>query len=199
MGIRTGAAYLASLRDEREIWIDGERVGDVTTDRRFASAARAVAALYDMQHAPDLRARMTYKSPTSSAPVGLSFIQPASIDDLVARREMVKTWNDSTCGMLGRSPDYMNIMLTGFASANLAFGEKDKRFADNVLNYYLHVRENDLTMTTRWSIRRSTAPARSSSRRRTSPPRSCARPPRALSSPARAWSPHLPPSPTTSW
>ena len=147
MGIRTGAAYLASLRDEREIRIDGERVGDVTTDRRFASAARAVAALYDMQHAPDLRARMTYKSPTSSAPVGLSFIQPASIDDLVARREMVKTWNDSTCGMLGRSPDYMNIMLTGFASANLAFGEKDKRFADNVLNYYLHVRENDLTMT----------------------------------------------------
>ncbi|MGH7212162.1 MAG: 4-hydroxyphenylacetate 3-hydroxylase family protein, partial [Acetobacteraceae bacterium] len=147
MGIRTGAAYLAALRDDREIWIDGERVGDVTADRRFASAARAVAALYDMQHAPDLRARMTYASPTTGVPVGLSFIQPASIDDLVARREMVKTWNDSTCGMLGRSPDYMNIMLTGFASANLAFGEKDKRFADNVLNYYLHVRENDLTMT----------------------------------------------------
>ncbi|MEO9189255.1 MAG: 4-hydroxyphenylacetate 3-hydroxylase N-terminal domain-containing protein [Acetobacteraceae bacterium] len=147
MGIRTGAAYLAALRDDREIWIDGERVRDVTTDRRFAGAARAVAALYDMQHGPDLRARMTYASPSTGAPVGLSFIQPASIDDLVARREMVKTWNDSTCGMLGRSPDYMNVMLTGFASANLAFGEKDKHFADNVLNYYLHVRENDLTMT----------------------------------------------------
>ncbi|MGH7041866.1 MAG: 4-hydroxyphenylacetate 3-hydroxylase family protein, partial [Acetobacteraceae bacterium] len=79
--------------------------------------------------------------------VGLSFIQPASIDDLVARREMVKIWNDSTCGMLGRSPDYMNVMLTGFASAHRAFGEKDKRFADNILDYYQHVRENDLTMT----------------------------------------------------
>ncbi len=147
MGIRTGAAYLEALRDDREIWIDGERVRDVARDRRFAGAARAMAALYDMQHEPSLRARMTYASPSSGETVGLSFIQPASIDDLVARRKMVKTWNDATCGMMGRSPDYMNVMLTGFASANRVFGETDMRFADNVLNYYLHVRENDLAMT----------------------------------------------------
>jgi 4-hydroxyphenylacetate 3-monooxygenase len=147
MGIRTGAAYLEALRDDRAIWIDGERVGDVTRDRRFAAAARAVAALYDMQHEPGLRARMTYASPSSGEPVGLSFIQPASADDLVRRREMVKVWNDATCGMLGRSPDYMNVMLTGFASAHRAFGEREARFADNVLNYYAHVRENDLAMT----------------------------------------------------
>ncbi len=147
MGIRTAAAYLDGLRDEREIWIDGERVGDVNADRRFAPAARAIAALYEMQHEPRLQARMTYSSPSSGQKVGLSFIQPASVDDLIARREMVKTWNDSTCGMLGRSPDYMNVMLTGFASANRTFGEKDKRFADNVLHYYQHVRENDLTLT----------------------------------------------------
>ncbi len=147
MGIRTGAAYLQALRDDREIWIDGERVRDVTSDRRFTGAARAMAALYDMQHEPGLRARMTYDSPSSGERIGLSFIQPASIDDLVRRREMVKTWNNSTCGMLGRSPDYMNIMLTGFASAHRAFGGKDEQFAENVRNYYLHVRENDLTMT----------------------------------------------------
>jgi 4-hydroxyphenylacetate 3-monooxygenase len=147
MGIRTGAAYLDALRNDREIWIDGERVADVTTDRRFAGAARAMAALYDMQHDPALRARMTYASPTSGKTVGLSFIQPTSIDDLVARREMVKTWMDATCGMMGRSPDYMNVMLTGFASAHRTFGDKDQRFADNVLNYYLHCRENDIAMT----------------------------------------------------
>ena len=55
MGIRTGATYLASLRDDRQVWIDGERVPDVTIDRRFASAAHSVAALYDMQHDPALR------------------------------------------------------------------------------------------------------------------------------------------------
>ncbi|MGH7153164.1 MAG: 4-hydroxyphenylacetate 3-hydroxylase family protein [Acetobacteraceae bacterium] len=147
MGVRTGTAYLASLRDDRQIWIDGEQVRDVTTDRRFAGAAHSVAELYDMQHAPALTDSMTYPSPSGGESVGLSFIQPTSVDDLVRRRNMAKRWADATCGMLGRSPDYMNIMLTGFASAHRTFGEKEPRFADHVRNYYLHVRENDLTLT----------------------------------------------------
>ena len=76
-----------------------------------------------MQHDPALLERMTYPSPSSGERVGLSFIQPASIDDLIRRREMVKTWMDATCGMFGRSPDFMNITLTGFASAHQAFGD----------------------------------------------------------------------------
>ena len=49
--------YLESLRDDRQIWIDGERVTDVTTDRRFAAAAHTMAELYDMQHDPALLER----------------------------------------------------------------------------------------------------------------------------------------------
>jgi 4-hydroxyphenylacetate 3-monooxygenase len=56
---------------------------------------------------------------------------------------MVKTWMDATCGMFGRSPDFLNITLTGFASAHQAFG----KFADNMWNYYLYARENDIAMT----------------------------------------------------
>ncbi len=147
MGIRTGKAFLAAMRDDREIWIDGERVRDVTTDPRFIDAAHTMAELYDMQHDPALTERMTYPSPTSGARVGLSFIMPGSVADLERRRAMIKTWADATCGMFGRSPDYMNIMLTGFAAAHEAFGTKEKRFADNVRNYYEHCREHDLTMT----------------------------------------------------
>src|SRR5262245_5448042 len=147
MGIRTGRQYLESLSDGRQMWIDGECVTDVTQDRRFAAAAHTMAELYDMQRDPALRARLTYASPSSGEPVGLSFIQPQSIDDLVRRREMVKIWMDATCGMFGRSPDFMNIMLTGFASAAEAFGVREKRYGDNVWNYYLYCRENDVAMT----------------------------------------------------
>jgi aromatic ring hydroxylase len=147
MPIRTGRAFLESLHDDREVWIDGERVRDVTADRRFRGGAHMMAALYEMQHDPELTRVMTYESPSSGQPVGLSFIQPASVDDLVRRREMVKVWADATCGMFGRSPDYMNIMTAGFASAHRAFGTKDRQFGENVLNYYVHARENDVTMT----------------------------------------------------
>jgi 4-hydroxyphenylacetate 3-monooxygenase len=143
VAIRTGRAFLDSLRDDRQIWIDGERVTDIVGDRRLGAAARSVAELYDMQHEPALLERMTYALPTSGERVGLSFIQPASVDDLVRRREMVTTWMDATCGMFGRSPDFLNITLTGFASAHQAFG----KFADNIWNYYLYAREHDIAMT----------------------------------------------------
>ena len=60
---------------------------------------------------------------------------------------MVKLWMDATCGMLGRSPDFMNVFLTGLASAADTFGDKDARFADNLRAYYAFVRDNDLCLT----------------------------------------------------
>src|ERR1700738_1541198 len=135
MAIRTGTQLLQSLRDDPRLFIDGERVEDVTTDPRFAGAAQSLAELYDMQHDPALTERMTFLSPTGGERVGLSFIEPRSVEDLICRREMVKIWMDATCGMFGRSPDFMNILLTGFASSAVEFGQKDKKFADSVRNY----------------------------------------------------------------
>jgi len=147
MGIRTGKRLLHSLRDDRQLFIDGERVTDVTADPRLAAAAESLAELYDMQHDEALVDRMTFVSPTSGERVGLSFIEPRSVDDLIRRRQMVKIWADATCGMFGRSPDYMNIFVTAFASAADEFGRKDKSFADNIRNYYGYIREHDICMT----------------------------------------------------
>jgi len=147
MGIRTGKALLGSLRDDRQLFIDGGRVEDVTIDPRFAAAAQSLAALYDIQHDPALIDRMTFLSPSSGERVGLSFIEPHSVDDLIRRRQMVKIWMDATCGMFGRSPDFMNIFFTGFASAADEFGHKDQRFAENVRAYHAHIRENDICLT----------------------------------------------------
>lgn len=147
MSVRTGKAFLDSLRDGRQLWIDGELVTDVTTDPRFVGAAQTMAALYDMQHDPALSERLTYESPSTGDRVGLSFIQPHSKEELVRRRAMVKTWMDATCGMFGRSPDFMNINIAAFAMAAPAFGEKEPRYGDNVRAYYEHARENDISMT----------------------------------------------------
>ncbi len=100
-----------------------------------------------MQHDPALHERMTFASPSQRRAVGLSFIEPRSVDDLIRRREMVKIWMDATCGMFGRSPDFLNIMVTGLAAAAPEFGRTDQRFADNIRAYYVHARERDLCMT----------------------------------------------------
>ena len=96
MAIRTGKELMESLRDDRALFIDGERVTDVTTDPRFAGAAQSLAALYDMQHDPELVERMTFRSPRSGERVGFSFIEPRSVDELIRRRNMVKIWMDAS-------------------------------------------------------------------------------------------------------
>src|SRR2546423_3198481 len=147
MPIRTGQKFLEALKDDRRIFMDGERVADVTADPRFAAAARSLAELYQMQHDPGLVERMTFVSPASAERVGLSFIEPRSVEDLIRRRGMVKIWMDATCGMFGRSPDFLNVMLTGLAAAAPEFGRSDKRFADNIRDYHVYAREHDLCMT----------------------------------------------------
>lgn len=143
MGIRTGKQLLDSLDDGREIWLDGERITDFMSDQRLSGAATTMAELYDLQHAPDLIDTMTFTKEGSDERIGMSYIEPRSVDDLKRRREMVKIWMDATCGFFGRSPDFMNIHVTGFASAYTEFGEYGK----NLRAYYEHACEADVAMT----------------------------------------------------
>jgi 4-hydroxyphenylacetate 3-monooxygenase oxygenase component len=147
MALRTGQRYRESLRDDREIWIDGERVQDVTTDPRLRGAVESVAELYDLQHRDDLRERLAYHDEELDEPVGLSYLEPRSADDLVRRRAMVKTWMDWTGGMMGRSPDFMNIHMTGFASGHEWFAQGGEEFGRNARAYYELLKREDLCLT----------------------------------------------------
>src|SRR5215470_6621108 len=148
MPARNGRQYLEGLQaQERVVYLGGERVRDVTKHPGLASGARAVAALYDMQHDPALAVEMTYKSPTSGDPVGLSFIVPRTQDDLIRRRNMMMHWARATCGMMGRSPDFMNVTYAAWAGAADYFSRGRPAFGDNMRRYYELIRENDLVLT----------------------------------------------------
>lgn len=146
-GVRNGAEYIASLQDGRSVWIDGERVKDVTVDPRFRGAIQTIADLYDLQCKPELQDQMTFESPSSGARVGLSFLLPRSAGDLRRRRDMMKTWMDAVGGMMGRTPDFLNVMVSAYASAHELFAAGGERFAQNIAKYHAYIRENDLALT----------------------------------------------------
>src|SRR5690348_18432445 len=58
--IRTGAEYRESIRDGRRVWIDGERVEDVTSHPAFKPIVDIRARIYDLAHEEATRARMSY-------------------------------------------------------------------------------------------------------------------------------------------
>ena len=51
--VKTGQQYLDSLKDARQVFLDGELVTDVVDHPAFRNAVRTTAGLYDFQAAPE--------------------------------------------------------------------------------------------------------------------------------------------------
>ena len=148
MPIRTGAEYVQCLQERHpEVYLGGERIDDVTTYPSLRNGVATMAKLYDMQHDAEFRDDMTYISPSSGESVGASFIIPKSIGDLEHRHRMMAHWAKASFGMMGRTPDFLNVSLMAMAQAGDYFAQNRPEFKDNIQNYYEYVRENDLVLT----------------------------------------------------
>ena len=142
--LRTGADYLRSLDDGRAVFVDGERVTDVVRHPAFREAARSIARLYDIAAAPENRERMTFPSPRTGLPVLRAYQIPRTHADLRARRLFSETWAEATFGLMGRTPDHVAGFFCGYAAAPGVFAAGGQRFADNVVAFYEHLRDNHL-------------------------------------------------------
>src|SRR6516164_7822715 len=142
--LRTGAEYLRSLNDGRQVFVDGERVADVTKHPAFREAARSVARLYDIAAAPEMCARMTFVSPKTGEPVLRAYQIPRSHADLRARRLFSETWAEATFGLMGRTPDHVAGFFCGYAATPAVLAAGGQNFADNVVTFYEHLRDNHL-------------------------------------------------------
>jgi len=149
MAARTGKEYIDRLAESRPtVQVEGESVSAGIPDHpAFRNVVQTYAALYDMQQDPALRDVMTYVSPTTGDRVGTSFMVPRVPEDLVRRRQMMKTWADYSMGMLGRTGDYLNSSLMALSEAGEWFAQADPKFGENIRRYYEMVREQDLLTT----------------------------------------------------
>src|SRR3954454_14642861 len=125
--LRTGADYLASLRDGRQVFVEGERVADVTQHKAFREAARSIARLYEIAGDPENRERMTFPSPATGAPVLRAYQIPKSHADLTARRLFSEKWAEATFGLMGRTPDHVAGFFCGYAAAPEIFARPGKQ------------------------------------------------------------------------
>src|SRR5919199_1316199 len=146
-GARTGEEFLAGLRsDEREIWLEGEKITDPSAHPKLEGAARSLARLFDLQHEdPDT---FLIDSPDTGRPVNVTHIQPKSREDLERRRIASKRIADETVGMMGRTPDYLNYTFACFAArADVWARYGNEEGARNLVEYQKLIRDTDLALT----------------------------------------------------
>ena len=144
--MRSGGEYKAALRDGREVWLEGERVDDVTTDPRLAGAVDSVARLYDHQADPANAALLVSPARDGRA-VPTTFMEPADAGDLVRRTEASCSSLALTGGTMGRGPDFMNVHMTALASGADTFARAGDEFGERVRAYYRLMSERGLCLT----------------------------------------------------
>ena len=134
----TGAEYLQSLRDGREVYIDGERVADVTKHPAFRNSARSIARMYDALHDPASKDVLTCPTDTGSGGYTHKYFRvQRSRDELVGAQGAITAWSRLSYGWMGRTPDY-KASFTNTLGANADYYGP---YADNARAWYKRAQE----------------------------------------------------------
>ena len=85
MALKKVEEYFASIRDGREVYLDGQKVEDVTTHPILKNLAEYASADYEMALDPRWQGLLTEVLPGGER-VHFTFISPRNKEDLVRRR-----------------------------------------------------------------------------------------------------------------
>jgi len=148
MSIRTGEQYINGIRKQAsEVWLGGEKIDNVVDHPYFAQPIREIAKLYDMQHDPQYQDDITHICEETGKRIGNSFLTPTKPEHLQMRRKVFEAWAESTFGLMGRTPDFLNTVVTGMAANDWFYRKHGDMYAENIVNYYKYIRDNDLFLT----------------------------------------------------
>jgi 4-hydroxyphenylacetate 3-monooxygenase len=132
--IRTGQQYRDSIRDGRQVWINGERVNDVTTHPMFRPLVDIRARMYDMQHEALHAPVMTYAEPGGEiCPVGAKL--PITQEDWHAKRRATDTLLDEVGGIVTRVGDETVGEMWSLYDGQDMLNEVNPLFAANIRNH----------------------------------------------------------------
>jgi 4-hydroxyphenylacetate 3-monooxygenase len=141
--IRTGAEYRQSIRDGREVYLNGERIEDVVTHPAFKPLVDIRARIYDMAHDPDTKSVMTYTDAHGEAhAIGLKL--PHTQQDWWDKRRSTDKVLDDIGGVVTRVGDETIGEMWSLYDGQNVLNEVDPRFSRNVSNHIDRVLHQDL-------------------------------------------------------
>jgi 4-hydroxyphenylacetate 3-monooxygenase oxygenase component len=149
MAARAGKQFLERLRrTRRQLWLDGERVDDVTAHPALAGGAQTIAGVFDRQHAfPE---ECLVPDPETGEPINVGHMIPRSVDDLKRRNRGLARIAEATVGLMGRTPDYMSVKFASFASRWtdwVGADGKNEAGAHTLLRFQQRIRREDVSLT----------------------------------------------------
>jgi 4-hydroxyphenylacetate 3-monooxygenase len=130
--IRTGEQYRDSIRDGRQVWINGERVNDVTTHPMFKPIVDIRARIYDMAHEKATQGVMSYVDEKTGERNAIGLKLPYTQQDWHDKRLAVDTVLDDVGGIATRVGDETIGEMWSLYDGKDVLNEVDPRFAENI-------------------------------------------------------------------
>jgi 4-hydroxyphenylacetate 3-monooxygenase len=139
--IRTGEDYKASIRESRDVYMNGERVKDVTTHPMFKPLVDIRARIYDLQHDPLTRHLMTYQEDGEIHAINNKL--PISQQDWWDKRRATDTVLEDIGGVVTRVGDETVGEMWSLFDGQDVLNEVDPQFSKNIREHIFKVLHTD--------------------------------------------------------
>lgn len=139
--IRTGEQYRDSIRDGREVYINGERVKDVTKHPMFKPLVDIRARIYDMQHEEATQKIMTVEQDGELNATGNAL--PYTQEDWWKKRRATDRLMEDIGGVVTRVGDETVGEMWSLYDGQDILNEVDPRFSENIRNHIDKVLRTD--------------------------------------------------------
>jgi 4-hydroxyphenylacetate 3-monooxygenase len=139
--IRTGAQYLDSIRDRREVFIDGERVGDLAQHPMFKPLVQIRARIYDLQHEAATRPVLAYQEDGEWNAIANKL--PRTQDDWWAKRRATDCVLETIHGVVTRVGDETVGEMWSLYDGQEVLAEVSPQFAANIRRHIAAVLKGD--------------------------------------------------------
>jgi 4-hydroxyphenylacetate 3-monooxygenase len=141
--LMTGPDYLDSIRDGREVWIDGEKVKDVPSHPAFKPVVDVRARVYDMAHEDAHRDVMVQAADDGEA-CSVAWTPPKTKDDLYAKWRWVDAVMEDIGGVVYRMGDETIGAVWSLLDGRDVLHDVDPRFTANIERHIDHAHRRDL-------------------------------------------------------
>lgn len=141
--IRTGESYRESIRDGRQVWIDGEKVEDVPSHPVFKPIVDIRARMYDMAHQPNYQALMTYEDTSNGERNNMFYKPPKTRQDWQDKRDGVDAVMREIGGVVTRVGDETIGEVWSLYDGQEMLNAVDPRFSENIQRHVEHALRRD--------------------------------------------------------
>ena len=128
--IRTGEDYRDSIKDGRDVWINGARVDNLCGHPQLKPIIDVRARIHDMQHASETQEAMTYEDAGERFAIGLRL--PFEKQDWQDKRDAVDLVTRDIGGVVTRMGDETIGEMWSLWDGKDILNEIDPRFAQNI-------------------------------------------------------------------